>query len=302
MDKVVPYLNPVDNNDYVITWLLGTLCNFKCDYCFNARSSASDQAAAYKKYSVKHIAQAFDDTGKIWKIKLTGGEPFLYPRFIEMCGLLAKKHLIAVNTNVSTTNIYEFAESIDPLRVYAFRASWHLLEREKTENGTKLFIGRILHLQKKGFPVRVDYVTYPPFFSRIKKDIQFLKEGGVERIYVKVFRGKFEGKMYPDSYSIQERSLIEELAIDQHELDILSQNYSFMGKKCSAGQRFFAMDEEGNLFRCTSALFPTRLRKKIHGNIFNGNYFFAQEPTHCTYEACSCPYEGLDFIVKERRK
>lgn len=292
MSKVRTYLEVAGNDEYVITWFINNICNFKCEYCFSIRAHTSDPTVESPKYPPQHIAQAFDKTGKKMRIYISGGEPFLYPRFIELCVLLTKNHRISINTNLSTSNIYEFSESIDPSRVYGIHASLHILEREKISNGIEQFLHGVKHLQNKGFSVRVEYVTYPPLFTRIKKDIQFLTEQGVKTVNVKVFRGRFAGKSYPDSYNAEERSLIEELAIDQREINILSTKNSFLGNICSAGQRYFRMDEKGNLFRCNSS-------KKSYGNLFEGNYIFDEKPKLCPCEICKCPYEGMMFVVEK---
>jgi organic radical activating enzyme len=293
MRELLTYLDKSDDDECVINWFMTRACNFRCEYCFNGNGSSKEDYFDRNKYSPQHIAQSFDRIGRKLRIFMTGGEPFLFPNFIEICGLLTRNYRIGMNTNLSTANVREFASSIDPAKVLAIQASLHIIEREKIPDGLALFIERVKILQEKDFPVRVEYITYPPVIPRMKKDLDFLTDQGIRATNVKIFRGKFQGKSYPDSYSAEERKIITALSINTRESVILSLNTAFFGSRCSAGQRFLVLGEDGSLFRCTSS-------KKSRGNLFAGDATFSKTPKLCSYETCVCPYEGIMFALPNR--
>jgi organic radical activating enzyme len=290
MRELLTYLDKSVDDEYVINWFMTRSCNFRCEYCFNGNNSSKEPHFNHNKYPPQHIAQSFDGIGKKLRIFMTGGEPFLFPNFIEICGLLTRNHRIGMNTNLSAANVSEFAGSIDPSRVLAIQASLHILEREKIPGGLALFIEKVKLLQEKDFPVRVEYITYPPVLPRMKKDLDFLMDQGVAATNVKIFRGKFQGKLYPDSYSAEERKTITALPINPRESVILASKATFSGHRCSAGQRFLVMGEDGSLFRCTSS-------KQSRGNLLAGDPTFGKTPKLCNYKTCVCPYEGIAFSL-----
>ena len=74
-------------------------------------------------------------------VKMVGGESFLYPRFVELARCLVEKHYILLSINLSTKNVYEFADVIPPERVLTICAASHITEREKRKNGELMSIG-----------------------------------------------------------------------------------------------------------------------------------------------------------------
>ena len=222
---------------------------------------------------------------------MSGGEPFLYPGFVKLCSDLTRRHYISINTNLSTSNVYDFVNLIFPKKVIIINAAFHVVEREKRNEGKSDFIDKVRCLRNRGFDVRVEYVVYPPLFSRLAKDVEYLESQGIEVISLKIFRGLYFGREYPQSYTEPERTLINRYTCDVDEEVILENEVSFWGRPCSAGQKFFSMDVEGNITRCTTSL-------KGHGNLFEGEYYFDKTPKPCPFLKCGCPYEGIKHVKK----
>lgn len=132
--------------EYMMAWQLNTLCNFRCEYCFCSEKSLSKEHSDCGKYSPEHIAKCFNDTGRIWRIHMSGGETFLYPKFVELARALTKKCYISLNTNLSTPNVYEFGDMISPEKVLSINAALHIMEREKSKNGVNKYIKKFLYL------------------------------------------------------------------------------------------------------------------------------------------------------------
>jgi len=279
--------------DCMLSWALNTLCNYRCDFCFYSKGDLCREHPDTGKHSPQYISKCFDDTGKVWRIHMSGGETFVYPRFVELCSTLTKKHCISINTNLTNSNVYDFIEVIRPERVIIINAGFHVVEREKSSNGKNRFVKKIQQLQDKGFNVRVEYVVFPPLLSRITKDVEYLKSRGVKSVNLKIFRGFYGGREYPQSYTDKERALISRYALDAHEEFILTNRVNFFGRRCSAGQEFFRMDVRGNLTRCGTS-------SKRYGNLFEGEYHFDQAPKPCPFQRCTCPYEGITLVKKGR--
>ena len=268
-------------------WKVNQRCNFRCEYCFSAGSNPYREHPVCGQYSPQRIAQGFDRTGRSWWISMTGGEPFLYPDFVRLCRELTRNHFLTIYTNLSTTNALRFAEAIDPRRVYAVNASLHIVERERKRRLDQ-FIAYVLHFQKKGFEIRVDYVVYPPLFTRLERDLEMLAASGVACVRLQAFQGIYRSRLYPSGYNRQEREAFRRRSIDDKELDLIEQTHSFFGQPCRAGQQFFYMNTGGDVKRCP-------IGAKSYGNFFEGRYALDEMPRPCPYPVCLCSWHGTEL-------
>jgi MoaA/NifB/PqqE/SkfB family radical SAM enzyme len=273
-------------------WRMNRRCNFNCEYCFQQSMDEERRAEDPEcgKYSAEHIAQRFGETGKVWLIRMTGGEPLLYPGFVELAKALTRGHYISVNTNLSTPNAYELADAVETKRIFSINATLHILEREKSKDGMKEYLRKFLYFQERGFNIWLAYVTYPPLLGRIEKDMERMRGEGVKRINVKMFRGKYKGRRYPRDYSNDERAFIKGLVLNNYEQQILSCCASFVGKKCQAGYRAFHMDISGNVTRCSTL-------NDEYGNLFDGTFKPGESARRCSVRECACPYQGMNFTA-----
>jgi MoaA/NifB/PqqE/SkfB family radical SAM enzyme len=279
--------------EHRIVWNMNMQCNFSCPYCYfidNLNSAQNDQAV----FTPEKISESFNKTEKEWLILLSGGEPLIYPGFLKTAELLTKKHFIQLSTNLLSDNIFHFAENIPAERVMAVSASLHITEREKQKGGIDDFIKKCLKLQEKGFRIIVSYVTWPPLFERMEKDISFLQNAGIKQITALTYRGVFEKKHYPGSYQTFQLDLIKKYAIDDAEMLIATNKTGYRGFYCEAGYKYFSMDSDGNVFRCGTV-------KKKYGNLFNGTFSPGNSDKVCPAKLCIDCYLGI-ISVKEKKK
>jgi len=278
-----------DVPDHMVFWQLNDLCNFRCLYCFCGEEKLSREHPDVGKYSPEHIARCFNRTGKTWQVHMSGGEPFLYPDYVGLCAELTRNHYISINTNLSTSNVKEFADTIDPRKVIFINAGLHIGEREKTEDGVELFIDRVKYLQEKKFNIDVGYLAYPPLFPRMEKDIDRLRSGGIRLVNAKTFRGFYKGKTYPAAYTPAEKKLVDQYALDPREEEVLNRKVNFFGRLCATGCKYFRMDPSGGIFRCSTSM-------KKYGNLFEEKYSLDWVPRPCPLLNCDCPYEGFKYV------
>lgn len=278
------------NSKCRMRWWMIRRCNFNCSYCFQKEVNEYGQAEEHTcgKYSAQHIAERFDETGKVWYIYMTGGEPLLYPDFVELARKITRRHYISVSTNLSTPNVYELAEAVDSGRIYRINASVHIQEQEKIKDGVKEYLRKFLHFQERGFNIHLVYLTYPPLLGRIEEDVKRFRGEGVKQIKIKMFQGKYEGRHYPRDYSNEEREFIKGLGLDNYEQEILACRVSFLGRKCRAGHRAFNMDMWGNVTRCSTL-------NDEYGNLFEGTFRPGGSSRRCSAKKCACTYQGINF-------
>ena len=131
-----------------IHWQINQRCNFNCPYCFRRLpdDDGKNENPDCGKYSPEHIARKFDQTDSVWRIYMTGGEPLLYPHFVELAKALTRRHYIAISTNLSTANAYDLAEAVETERLTSIKANLHILQRENTPDGPKDFFRKFLYL------------------------------------------------------------------------------------------------------------------------------------------------------------
>lgn len=278
-------------------WRINQACNFSCAYCF--REGVDPQRPKEHpecgRYTPAQIADCFDRTGRIWRIHITGGEPFLYPAFIELAEALTQKHRLTINTNLFTPGISDFACRISPRQIHGIYASLHLAELGKRTHGVQKFLDNLLLLQDAGFRAVLNYITYPPLLDRMEKDLENFSSRGIREICIKIFRGWYQGQFYPKSYTPDQKKRLKRLGLTKYEQAILQRRTRFRGRSCIAGSRAFYMDISGNLTRCCTI-------PKSYGNFLDRQYHFDESPSPCTAGECICPYQGIKFADGNSRR
>lgn len=286
--------------DILADWLLNLYCNFSCPYCFWSSDSRLKDKNFLGHENIDQIVDFFDNSGKIWLIHMSGGEPFVHPRFVELCRKLTKKHYISVNTNLTLNTVYEFVDKIDPGRVAFLHCALHYQERVKRHK-VSLFIDKFHMLRAAGFNAYVTQVFDPPVIPLFQNIVEeFQREHIVIR--PKSFRGLYDKKQYPLQYTAEERKMFDTYSIlaEQREKvhathidpnldrDFIVGDLSFKGMKCGAGRDFVYIRFNGDIVRCHAS-------KVVMGNMFEGTLNLQKDATACPFTFCPCPYYGSLF-------
>ncbi len=280
--------------DKIAMWLINMECNFNCPYCFYEDSQRSlkqrmacmimEKIPALNIYKTRVVSpeeaeKFFNKENYRWWIIISGGEPFIYPNFIEIVQRLSKNHLITIGTNLSLP-VDEFIKKIKPDNIRSFYASLHLGERERKGLSAEEFLTKAILLKNAGFNVEVNYVMYPPLISRFKETYEKFKQQGIE-VEAKVFRGKYQGKEYPQSYTDEERKMFYDLIPSEVDRAASFHNLSFKGVPCSAGLRLVRINPDGSVTRCPHD------HEKL-GNIFTQKLNLHKKPKKCDVPYCKC--------------
>jgi tetratricopeptide (TPR) repeat protein len=277
------------------TWGMHYECNYRCSYCYAPKP---EKLLFDEKNQNKALYLSLDEWIRIWdniygkygscRIRLDGGEPSMYPLFIELVAKVSRQHLLQINTNLSF-DVSEFAKVASPEMV-RIDASFHP-EFSTIEN----FVDKIKVLNECGFKLVVSCVAYPPFLDKIKE----YKEP-FEKLHIPFithpFSGEFNGKSYPRAYEIEEISKIYNL--DEASRLVMGwrkgEKNITKGKFCRMGQSYGRIYPNGDVYRCCAEGGMFKI-----GNIAQNTFQLLDEAIECGSENCPC---WKCMIVCEERR
>jgi MoaA/NifB/PqqE/SkfB family radical SAM enzyme len=280
--------------DKIAMWLINMECNFNCPYCFYDDSQRSlktrvcdwvrEKVPPLNPYKTRiitpeEIGNFFDSTGLRWWIMISGGEPFLYPKFLDIIERLSQKHLITIGTNLSI-KVDDFIKRISPKNIWSFYISLHLGERERMGLSKEELLEKALKLKKAGFRIEVNYVMYPPLIDRFQETQQFFKKHDID-LEAKVFRGVYKGKEYPQSYTKKQREFFYKHIPSRIDQAASFENLSFLNVPCTAGLNLIRINPNGTITRCPHD-------HENLGNIFKNKMNLHKKVKPCKVKYCKC--------------
>lgn len=275
-------------------WILLNGCNYRCDYCFWSPESLGSKISGLAR--AQRWAEAFNDTGKIWLLHITGGEPSLHPEFAELCARLAERHHFSLNSNFSRPSVADMARRVDPARVSLLHAAMHPEERAR-RHGWSAFAANVEAAATAGHRLIISVVATPEVlgdFDRVAKQAGTLGFRPVP----KMLRSHWRGSLYPDAYTAEERAIFAEvhrwaregyaaLIDDPTErptvwpLDddqTIEGSIDFRGRVCDAGRAFVTVHPDGRAYSCGTSGFL--------GNLLDGDLAMNDRPVICDTSYC----------------
>jgi MoaA/NifB/PqqE/SkfB family radical SAM enzyme len=272
-DRVVaPTPPPPDEG--VVSWNMNTLCNYRCSYCTqrfldDRKRWAHDVPAFLSTFSA--LPQ---DTGVPWEVKLSGGEPFLHPGFLDVVrGLRDAGLWISVVTNFSGDAAAFVDAAGDRLRVLS--ASLHLEFAD-----VDVFRAKAAAVQaslREGASLVVTCVATQQNLPRLVELAASFHDVGVR---FKVQPEKQDREIV--SYDDAGKALLYRLGGHNGTGRIA---HDFGGQPCWAGARYFIVDDVGEAFRCYPA---RRYRVERLGNVTDGTFRAREAAAPCLYRSCNC--------------
>ncbi|MDD4909397.1 MAG: radical SAM protein [Candidatus Omnitrophica bacterium] len=266
------------------TWNIHYKCNFRCPYCFFE--------GKWEEYGKRSVYLPVDGWMRHWNrihklygppvIIITGGEPFLYPDFIELIKRLSE---ISAHINISTNasgDLEGFIRHIDPGKVslsLSFQPEFEHLDH---------FLKKVLFVRGSGFDGCINFVAYPPYIKDIPAHIERFNSIG-QQLKIIPFWGVYEGREYPHSYSEDEKRIV---GADEQWL----QKVRRKGSICPAGRKAALIFPDGKVARCGQIG-----ERDLIGSFFDDDFTLHDRPLPCDAEYCPCD-EGAVMPEEEERK
>lgn len=271
----------------LLLWHVNDSCNLACSYCSTAREREVNPVKT-STVDIPKLKKLLDSTDDTYIIVFTGGgEPFLANNFVEACELISQKHYLAINTNLTSSKVKEFASKVNPKKVRYIVSSMHIEELKKRGQIDR-FIENYLTLKNKGFNIQAREVAHPSLIEKVDEYRELFSKQGVEILF-DPFIGRYNRKVYPKSYTSEE---LKFLGIKKKEIKKFYTKRSL----CNAGYNAAAVNAKGDVSVCLD-LMGAKL-----GNIYDG-FEFNKTCIRCPLDFCSCPlYDIEESLLKDALK
>ena len=282
--------------EWEFDWHLTNRCNFFCEYCHPQIRYVLNKKNL-EEPSAELVVRRFEELERTSLVHMSGGEPFLFPDFVDLCAGLTRRNWISINTNLASPELVaDFAAKVDPSRVAKIVAALHVPERARLGLPLETYAESFRILRNAGFDVVSLYVLYPPLLSRLREDMDTLTRLGVEPLRAKVFKGVYEGRRYPEAYTDEERELVlansGEYVFNKPYLDGM---LAFRDQPCTAGMTSFKVTVTGEVRRCASV--PTS-----YGNLYEGTFQPAVAAEGCPARRVLVLSQCLAYLVDPPRR
>jgi pyruvate-formate lyase-activating enzyme len=263
-----------DLTQFGCIWRLTPKCNYRCPYCFD-----QEKAQPQIPYRLEECLPVFDRLARRYgrmQVGFTGGEPTLHPLFFPLVKhLSAAGQVLFVSTNLSRRPDLFLKNMAQPDLCY-INASFHPNQTEVLP-----FYARVAALHEAGFHISCSCVLFPPHLS-VGLAAQKFFARHLPEVYFgfSVFFGDYAGRRYPESYSAEEREIIEtECGLDLEAR--IMQTVRRGSRLCRAGQDFFVIAAEGRIVRCVSEA------PLFHESF--PDFSLSDQPFPCPLAQCLCP-------------
>ncbi len=267
-------------------WEILQPCNYRCSYCV-----VHNESAPYLILEIIEWQKIWERIFKLYgccQVRFAGGEPTIYPNYIDLVGMILRMHTVDVTTNLSF-DVHEWIKKV-PSEGIAISGSLHL---EHTD--PQAFMEKLLVLREKGNQlISASLVAYPPMLNRVEEArVMFEKNQILFKIIP--FNGVYEGKRYPGAYTDEEKALLG-MQVEKSP-DMLGQTLNrqwqdyakakpdeknFMGVPCHMGEMYAKIYSDGTVRRCCHT------GVSILGHITDPNLRLYEGPEPCTVMSCSC--------------
>ncbi|HEY9071601.1 MAG TPA: radical SAM protein [Candidatus Ozemobacteraceae bacterium] len=262
-----------------IEWQVIGSCNYSCSYCIQSpahRKGAPDAAA------IDAFLSFFSRLPGGFEIKMSGGEPFTHPTFLEgIVGRLMSEtpHRVSVLTNLSASRerLARFAR-LTRGRLGVVSASLHLESVTPDE-----FINHALYfkgLLSSDVRLVINTVLVPGRLDRIARAAEQVRAAGLQ-LFPQLMKTKTGVAIYPEA----ERPLLALLLGDNPGPRQANLAPSYRGRRCHAGVEYFVVSQNGDVWSCRTA---KRHGEGRLGNVLAGDVRPADGPRPCPWDICPC--------------
>jgi len=272
----------ISNGKKRFTWDIHWKCNYRCPYCWwHGRWQEIANQNFYP--GLERLVSTWERVYRLYgpaHIDISGGEPFLYPDFLEFISAIAHYHGLAINTNLS----FEPARMIEKVKnnreKIRLNATFHPLFAD-----IDIFINKAKMLQDNCFPIGIAYLAWPGQVKDIIAYREKFSERGFQ-LALLTFWGDYQGKKYPASYTRQEKEIINPNLGSREGENFQVEPFAVYGKLCKAGNAYAAIHPDGKTLRCGGGSWEKE--DSYLGNLFADDFELLAEPYPCKSRYCPC--------------
>lgn len=265
-----------------LNWEITHKCNYRCSYCLFGNGAVTKEPTPTVYPGIDKCVDAWRNIYERYgscEIHFAGGEPFIYPEFMDLIERISEIHTMEFSTNFFW-DPDDFIKRIKPGRA-RIGVSFH---PEFVDFDT--FFSKALRIKKAGFELWVNYVAYPSFLEGVDRYKDAFTQYGIS-MSILSFKGKHNDKEYPDKYTQEEKDYLRKLGTEIAEKEALDFAFakhkrSNEDKLCRMGQMYAKIWPNGETYSCC---LPNALRL---GNIFDGTFALLENPLLCKESNCPC--------------
>jgi len=217
----------LDKNMFMVSWILGRFCNYKCSYCWPyAHSQKKDHRST--ELCLKTIdeikRQARNNGFNSFHFSLSGGEPTFHPGYLDILQHLADDTQAIHQSIHMTTNMSQsmnwFKKYIDIAKQFDdanITASFHY-EHTKVDE----FKDKLVFLQSNGIKIIINMVMLPSIFYELH-EISDIFVGAGLNVTLKPQSNESAEKVV-DGYTSDMFSLMQEDLIQEPQMKMINSN------------------------------------------------------------------------------
>jgi len=280
-----------------ITWECTTVCNYSCSYCWPANHDGVNRwPDELQTQQLLSTIEQFRQHQPL-SLDIMGGEPTLWPDFVDFCKQLGNNTSITFSTNASRSLRWwsMFDAPVDEIVI-----SWH---PEYTDNQHIMRVIELLHQQ---YRTVVHLMDHPLYTAQLNDFYQQLEHSNYQiNCQVKKLQHPTQGTMISAAGTTQSFSrtthkradfLQTPWLVDNSEVDInefYNQAHNqFQGWHCELGKDYLYIQADGEVFGAAC-----RTGGSL-GNIYD-NYTYQPVAQTCPHVQCLCKAD-VQLIGKTR--
>ncbi|MDD5628402.1 MAG: radical SAM protein [Elusimicrobia bacterium] len=280
-----------------LTWTIHHSCNYRCPYCF-ITTGQKDVFLENRYPGLDRLLSAWDRIHSLYGsciIKFAGGEPFTYPDFMELLSRLGQRHFLDLSSNMYW-DAAEFIRRVPP-GAARIEPSYH----PGFYPDLKEFAAKCALLKSRGFMGSVHMVAFPPVLSAVIAAKDYFASLGLDSVLLP-FRGRHQDKPYPDSYSDEEKRLLQVAiaAAPAGRIQEVNKRYFdwYVDKQdrmdeakrrlCLHGAVYAKIQPDLSVMRCCTPVPPERRQEFLVGSLLDPDFRLFAEARPCDLSPCSC--------------
>jgi MoaA/NifB/PqqE/SkfB family radical SAM enzyme len=290
-----------------VEWNLGLRCNFDCSYCPKNIHDNTSPHAPFEDFlnTTRTIRSAYE--GKQIRLSITGGEPFVHPRILDILKMFREEGMDEISTiSNGSLPVEKYLKALETIDHLIF--SWHF-EHLREDHMREVL------LATKGQNVHLHLMLLPGRLEEIKSLISWLEENGINydlRRIRPLFRpgggfnppgasgmvGVHSLADPTDYYSKEEHEFLESIVkagkrnnvelftrqerwLDNVNTLLKNRWNDFRGWQCMAGIETLMIDNDGKVYRATCK------QGGPIGTISEG-FEIPKDPITCAKRWCNC--------------